>query len=76
VAATDGGKIFDGARLTVRYAYDAMDFTYSGELLVQGVDVKGAVAEKKEKMEEAVRLGMEICQKNEVLLARKKRISD
>jgi multimeric flavodoxin WrbA len=64
VAATDGGKIFEGARLTVRYAYDAMDFSYSGELLVQGVDVKGAVAGKKDKMEEALQLGLDICQKN------------
>jgi multimeric flavodoxin WrbA len=64
VAATDGGKIFEGARLTVRYAYDAMDFSYSGELLVQGVDVKGAVAGKKDKMEEALQLGIDICQKN------------
>jgi len=63
VAATDGGKIFEGARQTGRYAYDAMDFTYSGELLVQGVDAKGAVAEKYEKLEEAVQLGIEICRK-------------
>lgn len=63
VAATAGGKIFEGARLTVRYAYDAMDFTYSGELLVQGVDVKGAVAEKNEELEKAVQLGIEVCRK-------------
>jgi len=61
VAATDGGKIFDGARLTVRYAFDAMEFTYSGELLAQGVEVKGAVVEKTAIMEEALQLGMEIC---------------
>ena len=61
VAATAGGKIFDGARLTVRYAYDAMDFTYSGELLAKGVDEKGAVAKNKDKMTEALQLGMEIC---------------
>ena len=63
VAATDGGKIFDGARLTVRYAFDAMEFTYSGELLAQGVETKGAVAEKTETMEEALQLGMAICRK-------------
>ncbi len=64
VAATAGGKIFEGARLTVRYAYDAMDFTYSGELLVQGVDVKGAVAGKSEELEKAVQLGIEVCRKS------------
>lgn len=64
VAATDGGKVFDGARLTVRYAYDAMDFTYSGELLAQGVDLKGAITEKREKLEEARQFGVELCKKN------------
>ena len=64
VAATDGGKIFDGARLTVRYAFDAMEFTYSGELLAQGVDVKGAVAERTEIMERAVQMGLEIGRKS------------
>jgi len=63
VAAADGGKIFDGARVTVRYAFDAMDFTYSGELLVPAVDSKGAVAEKHDKLEEAVQLGLEICRR-------------
>lgn len=67
VAATAGGKIFDGARMTVRYTFDAMDFTYSGELLVPEVDTKGAVTEKTDKMEEAVQLGMEICRKNAVI---------
>lgn len=62
-AASAGGKVFDGARMTLRYAYDAMDFTYSGELLVQGVDSKGSVAEKNEVMEEAFRLGQEICRR-------------
>jgi len=63
VAAADGGKIFEGARLTVRYAFDAMDFTYSGELLVPGVDVKGAVVDRQEKLEEALQLGLEICRR-------------
>lgn len=62
VAAADGESVFNGARRTVRYAFDAMDFTYSGELLVQGVDAKGAVAAKTEKLDEAMRLGMALCQ--------------
>lgn len=63
VAAADGGKIFEGAQVTVRYAFDAMDFTYSGELLVPGVDMKGAVAQRHDKLEEAVQLGIEICRR-------------
>jgi multimeric flavodoxin WrbA len=61
VAATAGGKIFDGACLTVRYAFDALDFVYAGELLVQGVDGKGAVAGKNDQLQQAIRLGMELC---------------
>lgn len=64
VAATDGGKIFDGARLTIRYAFDAMEFVYGGELLAQGVEGKGAIAGKPELLEEALRLGAEICHRH------------
>lgn len=63
VAATDGGRIFEGARLTVRYAFDAMDVTYSGELLAQGVEAKGAVSEKPELLQSAMDLGIELCTK-------------
>ena len=64
VAATDGGKIFDGTRLTIRYAFDAMEFTFSGELLAQGIELKGAVAERADKMDEALQLGLTICRKS------------
>ena len=61
VAATDGGRIFDGARLTVRYLFDALDVTYAGELLVRGVEGKGAVNRKADQLAEAVALGEELC---------------
>lgn len=61
VAATAGGKIFDGTRLTIRYAFDAMEYTFGGELVVQGIDLKGAVAERTDTMEEALQLGLTIC---------------
>jgi multimeric flavodoxin WrbA len=64
VAATDGGKIFDGARQTIRYVFDAMEVTFSGELLARGVDIKGAVAEKSDTMEDALQLGLAICHKS------------
>lgn len=62
VAATAGEKIFAGARLTIRYALDAMDCPLNGELLVKEVSEKGAVAGKPEKMAEALQFGKEICQ--------------
>jgi multimeric flavodoxin WrbA len=67
VAATDGGKVFDGARLTVQYAFDAMEFRYSGDLLVKGVDAKGAVIDKEGVMAQALELGLEISRKESKL---------
>jgi multimeric flavodoxin WrbA len=61
VAATDGGRIFDGTRLTVRYLFDALDITYAGELLVRGVEGKGAVTRKPDRLAEAVALGEALC---------------
>lgn len=63
VAATEGHKVFDGARLTVRYAFDAMEFNYSDELLVNGVDAKGAIIARGGFLEQARQLGKAICQK-------------
>ena len=62
VAATAGGKIFEGARLTVKYAFDAFDFNYSGELFVKGVDAKGAITGKPSQLEAALQLGKDICE--------------
>ena len=59
-AATGGGKCFDCARLTLRYAFDAMDLTFKGEVVVQGVDERGAVVNKEETMQAAYALGQQI----------------
>lgn len=61
VAATSGGKIFEGAALTVRYAYDAMDFNYSGEYLVRGIDSRGEIGTHQDHLEGAVQFGRDIC---------------
>jgi multimeric flavodoxin WrbA len=58
VAATRGAKVFDGARLTMTYAFDAMDFKYEGEFLVRGVDKCGDMAAKNETLQEAAEAGM------------------
>jgi multimeric flavodoxin WrbA len=57
VAATSGERIFEGARLTARYAFDAMDCQYSNELLVRGQDKQGVIAEQPASMEQAVQFG-------------------
>lgn len=63
VAATGGSKIFDGAQLTVRYLFDAMDCSYAGEVFVKGVDAKGAVHQQQDKLDRAFELGQQLCLK-------------
>ena len=57
VAATRGKKLFDGVRLTIKYFFDAIDVTYSDELLVRGIDEKGEVREQQEVLRAAYELG-------------------
>lgn len=43
VGATKGKDLFDGLKLTTRYFFDAADIKYAEELLIRGVDEKGAM---------------------------------
>lgn len=60
VGATGGAKCFDCARLTLRYAFDAMNRRFQDEVVVQGVDALGAVADKTESLQAAFALGQRI----------------
>ncbi|MFP3982355.1 MAG: flavodoxin family protein [Desulfurivibrionaceae bacterium] len=60
VAASKGKKIFEGAELTARYFFDALDFFYGGSLLVRGVDSKGAINRYPEELERARECGVKI----------------
>jgi hypothetical protein len=62
VAATQGKKLFDGVRLTMRYFFDAIDVSYSDELLVRGADEKGEVRKQPEVLEAAYDLGRRLAQ--------------
>jgi multimeric flavodoxin WrbA len=44
VAATQGARVFEGAILTARYAFDAMGLAYGGEFAVKGFDGPKEVA--------------------------------
>ena len=57
VAATRGKKLFDGVRLTIKYFFDAIDVSYSDELLVRGADAKGEVMNQAEALKAAYELG-------------------
>ena len=57
VSATSGERIFEGARLTTRYAFDAMDCSYSKDLLIRGMDKRGAVAANPAALQQAFDFG-------------------
>lgn len=57
VAATKGKKVFDGAVLTMKYACDAMDIQYGGELLIRGIDKLGEMAAATEQLQAAEAAG-------------------
>jgi len=57
VGATRGEKLFDGAVLTVKYFFDAINVKYAGDLLIRGVDDKAEIAGHPAALEEAFRLG-------------------
>ncbi len=57
VGATRGEKVFEGACLTVKYFYDAVGAGYDRELLVKGVDAKGAIRDYPQYLRQARELG-------------------
>lgn len=57
VGATKGGKLFDGAKLTMKYFFDAVNAEYTGELLIRGVDKKGKILDHPTALVEAFELG-------------------
>ena len=60
VAATRGERLFEGAILTSRYALDAMDCSYAGELTIPGADSKGVVGKRPEILARARQFGRDM----------------
>jgi len=60
VGATRGERLFDGAVLTVKYFFDAVDVKYSGDLLVRGIDDKAQIEERPTALQDAFRHGQEL----------------
>lgn len=60
VSATKGERIFEGAVLSAKYAFDAIDVDYGGEILVRGVDSKGAILKMDDMLEQARSFGKKI----------------
>lgn len=61
VGGSQGNKIFDGALLTVKYFFDALDITFYRSLLYRGVDAKEEILKHPTAMAEAYALGKELA---------------
>ena len=60
--ATKGRLLFVGSRLVAKYFFDAINVSYAAEILVRGVDEKGAISERPEVLEQARDLGRRLAQ--------------
>lgn len=61
-AATKGRLLFVGARLVAKYFFDAINVSYAAEILVRGVDEKGAILKHPEVLHRARDLGRRLAQ--------------
>jgi len=61
VGGSKGEKVFDGALLTMKYFFDAVDMVFYKSLLYRGVDEKGEILRHPTAMAEAYGLGKEMA---------------
>ena len=61
VAGSRGTKVFDGAILTVKYFFDALNVEYAGELTFRRIDGKGAIKEHPSALKEAFEAGQKLA---------------
>ncbi len=57
VGGSRGAKVFEGAILTVKYFFDALDVKYAGELTFRRIDAKGAIKQHPTALREAFEAG-------------------
>lgn len=62
VGGTKGAKMFDGAILTARYFFDAIDAGYDGELLFRKIDAKADILKEPGALEKAFDEGVKLAQ--------------
>lgn len=58
VGATRGKNLFEGAILTAKYFFDALDMTYEGGIFFRSLEKRNAVKENPETLQEAFTLGV------------------
>jgi len=61
VAGSGGEKVFDGAILTVKYFFDALNVEYAGELTFRRIDAKGSIKEHPGALKEAFEAGQRLA---------------
>jgi multimeric flavodoxin WrbA len=61
VGATRGPKLFDGMVLTAKYFFDAVGVRDAAQVLVRGIDEKGAIRAFPAHLEEARQMGRSLC---------------
>ena len=64
VGATKGQKVFEGAILTAKYFFDALNTEYGGELVYRGVDGKGEILKHPEALRQAFEVGRRLVQRS------------
>lgn len=67
VGASAGKRLFEGAELTAKYFFDALDMSYEGAMLVKNVDTKGAILEHPDLLKEAFEFGVNAVKNYKVL---------
>lgn len=60
VGGTKGQKMFEGAILTVKYFFDAVNARYVGELLFRGVDAEGDILKQPNALTDSLSAGKRI----------------
>ncbi len=61
VGATKGQRVFDGAILTVKYFFDALNAEYVGELVYRGVEGKDDILKNPEALQQAYEMGRKMA---------------
>ncbi|GAH19113.1 unnamed protein product [marine sediment metagenome] len=61
VAGSRGAKVFEGAILTVRYFFDALNVEYTGELTFRRIDAQGAIKKHPSALKEAFEAGQRLA---------------
>ena len=59
-AGSGGEKVFQGAILTVRYFFDALNVEFVGGLTFRRIDVKGAIKKHPTALKEAFEAGRQL----------------